>query len=108
MAQLATPHLATQHEDPATALHAPLTIIRTETVLSRFPIHNLAKRGRVPIHITKKNVHGEIELSWKVSPNAAYGEPRHLAYKLDTIVINQHIYALGRPLPKVLRLGSIA
>ena len=107
MAQLATPHLATQREDPATAPLAPLTIIRTETVLSRLPIHNLSKKGRVPIKITRKNAQGEIELYWKVSPNAEYGEPRQLAYKLDTLVLNQRIHAMGRPLPKVLRLGSI-
>ena len=108
MAQLVTPHLATQREDPATAPLAPLTVIRTETVLSRLPIHNLSKKGRVPIKITRKNAQGEIELYWKVSPNAEYGEPRQLAYKLDTLVLNQRIHAMGRPLPKVLRLGSIA
>ena len=72
------------------------------------PLHNLAKTGRVPIHITKKNTQGEIELYWQVSPNTAYGEPRQLAYKLDTLVIHQTLHTLGRPLPKVLRLGSIA
>jgi hypothetical protein len=108
MAQLELHHLATLREDPPTAPLAPLTIIRTETVLSRLPIHNLAKKGRVQIKITRKNPQGEIDLYWQVSPNPAYGEPRHLAYKLDTIVINQRIHALGRPLPKVLRLGSIA
>jgi len=61
----------------------------------------------VPIKITRKNAQGEIELYWKVSPNAEYGEPRQLAYKLDTLVLNQRIHAMGRPLPKVLRLGSI-
>ena len=101
-------HLVARQEDPATALLAPLTIIRTETVLSRLPIHNLAKTGRMPIHITRKNVRGEIELYWQVSPNPTYGEPRQLAYKLDTIVIHQTLHTLGRPLPKVLRLGSIA
>jgi len=86
---------------------APLTIIRTETVLSRLPIHTLAKKGSVPIHITRKNGQGEIELHWHVSPNAAYGVPRQLAYKLDTIVIQQRLHALGRPLPPVIRLGSL-
>jgi len=108
MTQRSTHPLATPHEDPATAPFAPLSIIRTETVLSRLPIHNLSKKGRVQITITRQNVHGEIELYWQVSPNATYGEPRQLAYKLDTIVINQRLYALGRPLPKVLRLGSLA
>lgn len=108
MAQLELHHPATPREDPPVAPLAPLTIIRTETVLSRLPIHNLAKKGRVQIKITRKNSQGELELYWQVSPNAAYGEPRHLAYKLDTIVINQRLHALGRPLPKVLRLGSLA
>jgi len=86
---------------------APLTVIRTETVLSRLPIHTLAKQGNVPIHITRTNSHGELELHWRVSPNAAYGVPRQLAYKLDTIVIQQRLHALGRPLPTVIRLGSL-
>jgi len=99
--------MSPRDETASTAL-APLTIIRTATVLARLPLHNLAKKGRVPIHITRKNVHGEIELYWQVSPNPAYGEPRQLAYKLDTIVIHHTIHTLGRPLPTVLRLGSIA
>ena len=107
MAQLPTQHLAKQQEDPEPTPLAPLTIIRTETVLSRLPIHNLSKKGRVNIKITQKNAHDEIDLYWKVSPNAEYGEPRQLAYKLDTIVLNQRINDLGRPLPKVIRLGSI-
>ena len=51
----------------------PLNIIRTETVLSRLPIHNLAKKGRVNIQITKKNEYGDIELRWEVSYNDRYG-----------------------------------
>jgi hypothetical protein len=47
----------------------PLNIIRTETVLSRLPIHNLSKKGRVNIQITKKNKYGEIDLRWEVSYN---------------------------------------
>jgi hypothetical protein len=109
MAQRLTNHLAQQQEDPATVPLAPLTpltIIRTETVLSRLPIHNLAKKGRVQITITQKNARGDIELYWKVSPNGDLGEPRQLAYKLDTLIINRRIDELGRPLPKVLRLDS--
>jgi hypothetical protein len=84
----------------------PLSILRTETVLSRFPIHNLAKRGRVTIHIRRTNAHGDLELRWAVSYNEHYGPPRQLAYKLDTIVINQLLDALPRPLPRVLKVGS--
>ena len=86
---------------------APLSVIRTETVLSRLPIHNLSKKGSVRIRISRKNENGEIDLQWLVSPNADYGDPRQLAYKLDTIVINQKIDEIGKPLPKMIRLGSL-
>src|SRR3989441_8962077 len=86
---------------------APLSILRTETVLSRFPIHNLAKRGKVTIHIRRTNTHGDLDLRWEVSYNEHYGPPRQLAYKLDTIVINQILDALPRPLPRVISVGSL-
>ena len=108
MAQCLTNHLVQQQEDPATvplAPLAPLTIIRTETVLSRLPIHNLAKKEGADYH-HPENAQGEMELYWKVSPNVDLGEPRQLAYKLDTLIINRRIDELGRPLPKVLRLDS--
>ena len=35
---------------PPTAL-VPLNLIRTDTVLARFPIHNLAKKGEVHIRV---------------------------------------------------------
>jgi hypothetical protein len=94
---------------PATAAAeaATLDIIRTETVLSRLPVHNLAKKGSIKISIIKKTETGEVELLWNVSPSRDYGEPRQLAYKLDTIVINQRIDEAGRPLPRILRLGSL-
>ncbi len=86
---------------------APLSILRTETVLSRFPIHNLTTGGAVTIRITQTNAQGDLDLRWAVSYNEYYGPPRHLAYKLDTIVINQILDALPRPLPRVLKLGSL-
>jgi hypothetical protein len=86
---------------------ATLDIIRTETVLSRLPVHNLAKKGSISIKILKKTTAGEVELLWQISPSRDYGEPRQLAYKLDTIIINQRIDEAGRPLPKMLRLGSL-
>src|SRR6266571_4055700 len=85
----------------------PLSILRTETVLSRFPIHNLAKRGRVTIRIRRTNAHGELDVRWEVSYNEHYGPPRQLAYKLDTIVINQILDAVPRPLPRVIPIGSM-
>lgn len=98
--------IAEKTDTPSTDL-APLQIIRTETVFSKLPIHNLAKKGRVSIQITKQNEHGEIDLQWKVSASEEYGPPRQLAYKLDTLVINRRIDELGRPLPKIIRLGSL-
>jgi hypothetical protein len=86
---------------------APLQVIRTETVLSKLPIHNLAKKGTISINITQRNERGEVALHWEVSPNPKYGEPRQLAYKLDTIVINRRIEEAGKPLPKLIRLGSL-
>jgi hypothetical protein len=86
---------------------ASLDIIRTETVLSRLPVHNLAKQGRVNIQITKKTPSGEIELKWEVSYSDRYGQARQLAYKLDTIIVNQRIEEAGRPLPRLLRIGSL-
>jgi hypothetical protein len=85
----------------------PLAVLRTETVLSRFPIHLLAKQGRVAICITHRNAQGEVTLHWDVSYNDRYGPPRQLAYKLDTLVVNRHLEALGRPLPRLIRLGSL-
>jgi hypothetical protein len=85
----------------------PLNLIRTETVLSRLPIHNLSKKGTVQIQITQKHADGHTELYWQVAPNPAFGIPRQLAYKLDTLVINKKLDELGRPLPKLLRLDSL-
>jgi hypothetical protein len=86
---------------------AALDIIRTETVLSRLPIHNLAKKGNVNIQILKTTPDGKVELKWIVSYSDRYGQARQLAYKLDTIVINHHIDEQGRPLPKMICLGSL-
>ncbi len=103
MVQLSTPSLQQiRHSTPG----APLSILRTETVLSRFPIHNLTKRGRVTINIQRTNAQGELEVRWHVSYNAHYGQPGPLAYKLDTLVINQLLDVLPRPLPNILKLGS--
>lgn len=92
---------------PADELLSPLTLIRTETVLSKLPIHNLSKKGSIDIRIAKKNAAGDHELLWSVSPSRSHGEPRQLAYKLDTRVINRRIDEAGRPLEKRLRLGSM-
>ena len=86
---------------------SPLSIIRTETILSRLPIHNLSKKGTVDIQIMKAGPKGDIELRWEVSYSDRYGQAGQLAYKLDTIVIDQRIDEAGRPLPERLCLGSL-
>jgi hypothetical protein len=86
---------------------APLRVIRTETVLSRLPIHNLAKKGSFDIQIVRRNKNEQVELRWEVSHSAKYGPPRQLAYKLDTLIVNRKIDETGRPVPRILRLGSL-
>ena len=86
----------------------PLNVIRTENVLSRFPAHNLSKKGKIDIQIVKRNSQGEVEIKWEVSYNDKHGQARQLAYKLDTIVINRRIEEEGRPIPKLIRLGKPA
>jgi hypothetical protein len=85
----------------------PASIIRTETVLSKLPIHNLAKKGSIKINIVRKKANSQVELSWRVSPSRDYGEPRQLAYKIDTLIVNRRIDKEGRPLPLMIALGSI-
>jgi uncharacterized protein YqgQ len=85
----------------------PLSAIRTETVLSRFPIHNLAKTGRIDIYIKKQNEKGEVDLYWDVSYSDKHGQARQLAYKLDTLIINRRIEEAGRPIPRIIRLGAL-
>jgi hypothetical protein len=89
----------------------PLTIIRTETALSRYPVHALARGVPVQIEITRKDERGATTFRWEVSYNSRYGQPGPLAYKLDTLVINRRIEEAieetGRPVPKILRLGSL-
>jgi hypothetical protein len=85
----------------------PLRILRTETVLSRFPIHNLTTHGRVSIHLRRTNAQGDLDYLWEVSTSAHYGPPGPLAYKLDTLVINRLLDALPRPVPCVLKVGSL-
>jgi hypothetical protein len=82
-------------------------LIRTETALSRFPIHKLSKRGNISIDIKTTNEKGELKIKWKVSYNSEYGQPTALAYKIDTLIINRRIEKSGTPVPKLIELGSL-
>lgn len=94
------------NQDLETAELLPLNTIRTETVLSRFPIHRLSKRGHINIEIRETNSEGELKTRWKVSHNSEYGQPGPLEYKLDTIFVNRKIEEAGLPIPTIIRLGS--
>lgn len=83
-----------------------LTVLRTDTVFAKLPIHNLAKQQLLRIRITQSSEQGSQALFWHVSPSITYGPPQQLAYKLDTLLINRHLDALKRPLPTTIRLGS--
>lgn len=85
----------------------PKDIIRTETALSRFPIHRLSKKGNINIAIKVTKPTGEIKTRWKVSYNSEYGQPSPLAYKIDTLIINRRLEEEGKPTPKLIRLGSL-
>ena len=81
----------------------PLNRIRVETALSRFPIHRLAKKGDICIDLGD----GNGEFQWKVSYSKEYGQPGPHAYKVDTLIVNRRLDEAPRPLPEVLRLGSL-
>lgn len=102
---------APDEETAATAVEqvelAPIIRIGVETELSRYPIHNLSKKGRVDIQIIRKTAEGQVDLRWEVSYSERYGQARQFAYKLDTLIINRRLDEEGRPLPAVVRLGSL-
>src|SRR6266581_2009185 len=85
----------------------PLHIIRTETVFSKFPVHNLSKKGKVDIRIVRRSEGGDLHLKWEVSHSDRYGQPRQLAYKLDTLIVNRRLDEEERPLPTMIRIGSL-
>lgn len=101
------PNLPSSGELDASTGSAPLQIIRTETVISRLPIHNLIKGGEINIQISRKNDKGKVSLQWEISPSSRFGHPGQLAYKLDTIVINRIIDEVGRPVPKMIKIGTL-
>jgi hypothetical protein len=80
-----------------------LNRIRVETLLSRYPIHRLSRKAATVVNIeTRDGVH------WEVTYNSKYGQPGPLAYKLDTLVVNRRLDELGRPLPELIRIGSLS
>lgn len=83
-------------------------VTRSPIAFTRLPFHQLSKKGRIDIRIMQRQRSGgQIELYWKVSPNGDYGAPGPLAYKLDTLVISGRLDEIGKPLPRIMRLGSL-
>src|ERR1039458_6705451 len=86
----------------------PLNPIRVETAPSRYPVHRLSRKGNIRIELRETAGREEPSLSWKVSYNSEYGQPGPLAYKLDTLIINRRIEEARRPIPRILKLGSLS
>jgi hypothetical protein len=82
--------------------------IRVETAISRFPIHCLSRKGAVTIDLQRLNEAGVADFKWEVTYNTKHGQPGPLAYKVDTLVINRLLDQLGRPLPELVRIGSLS
>ena len=94
---------------PITEESRPLAFnrIRVETALSRFPIHRLARKGNISIDLQRITENGEADFEWEVSYTAKYGQPGPLAYKVDTLIVNRRLDEASRPLPELIKLGSL-
>lgn len=80
----------------------PQSVIRVETALSRFPIHRLGTKTKIKIDILEKGEAGEVNVKWEVKH-----QPGPLAYKVDTLIVNRRIEEASRPVPSVIKLGSL-
>lgn len=86
----------------------PLNVIRVETALTRYPVHRLAKQGTINIEIREQSDDDrELVVRWEVDSSRRHGQPGPLAYKIDTLVVNRRIEEASRPVPKIIRLGSL-
>lgn len=85
----------------------PLNPIRVETALSRYPVHRLARKGNIEIDIREVTPNGEVSIRWEVDYSKKHGQPGPLAYKLDTLIVNRRIEESIRPIPKLIKLGSL-
>lgn len=94
--------------DPPQGENLPLNRIRVETALSRFPIHRLAKKGNIAIDVHRLTEQGDADFKWEVTYNVKHGQPGPLAYKLDTLIVNRRLDELGRPLPELVKLGTLS
>jgi hypothetical protein len=91
-------------QDDSSEPTARIIPLRSETALSRFPIHQLSKKGTIKIRQTRRNQHGKTEVLWEVR-----NPPGPLGYKLDTAVINRRIdeHRNRGEIPRLIKLGSL-
>ena len=85
----------------------PQNVIRVETAMSRYPVHRLARQGVASIEIREESPDGETLIKWEVGASKNYGHPGPLAYKIDTLIVNRRIEEASRPIPKIVKLGSL-
>jgi len=62
----------------------------------------------VTIDLERHDEAGITDYKWEVTYNSKHGQPGPLAYKVDTLVINRLLDQLGRPLPELVRIGSMS
>ena len=86
---------------------SPLNTIRVETALSRWPVHRLARKGNIEISLQEGAKTGD-SMTWEVDYSKKHGQPGPLAYKLDTLLVNRRIEEARRPVPRMLKLGSLS
>jgi hypothetical protein len=99
--------LALNEMEALDGLLPEFSAIRVESVLAKLPLHTLSARESKRVHIEKRGNKSEVTLLWQVSPSRQFGEPRYLAYRLDTLIVNKRLDEAGQPTPKILRLGSL-
>ena len=126
---------STKTKQPASKILDLEQLIRAETVLSRLPIHNLERSNEEDFRImirrrkndrqieseqlaekalklsTKEKQNNKLanyHFYWKVSPNAHYGWPSKLSYDFETLFLAKLLDTIGRPLPRILRLGPLS
>ncbi len=108
--ETSTSPLAEEADTLSGSVAGPLDIIRNETAL-RYPVHSLTTGESVRIEIRRRDEKGVVAFLWEVSHNSKYGPPGHLAYKLDTLIVNRRIDEAmrgGKHVPKLLKLGSLS
>lgn len=98
---------AVQLQDEDFSELAPIVRIGTETVLSQYPLHRLAKKTDLEIRMTEAGPRGKVITTWEVSASRKYGEPGPLAYKIDTLLVNRAIDESRPNIPEIIRLGSL-